>query len=153
MTVTTTTTAFAPVATASASASDATAGSTPLWRTGALAGVVAALATTTVAASALAADVPLEVDGEQIPLLAFAQLTLMGAALGVLLAKAFARWTRRPHGVFVATTVVLTALSIVPDLTIPATAASKAALICTHLVAAAVIVPALARRVPEARQQ
>lgn len=126
----------------------------PMWRTGALAGVAAAVATTTVAAVALAADVPLEVDGEQIPLLGFAQLTLVSAALGILLAKVVGRWARRPRAAFVVTTVVLTALSIVPDLTIPATAASKAVLIATHLAAAAIVVPAIAGRLPErARQQ
>lgn len=123
---------------------------TPLWRTGALAGVVAAVATTAVAAFALAADVPLEVDGEEIPLAGFAQMTLLGAAIGLLLAKAFARWAAKPQRTFVATTVVLTAISIVPDLTIPATAATKLTLIATHLVAAAIVIPAVARRLEPA---
>jgi hypothetical protein len=40
---------------------------TPLWRTGGVAGMAAATATTAVAAVAMGAGVPLEIDGEQIP--------------------------------------------------------------------------------------
>ena len=45
-----------------------------LWRAGVVSSIVAAAATTAVAAIARAADVPLAVDGESIPLLGFAQL-------------------------------------------------------------------------------
>jgi len=121
----------------------------PLWRTGVRAGVFAAVATTVIAGVALAADVPLEIGGEQIPLFAFAQLTLMSTAIGVLLAKAVRRWTARPQRNFVAATVALTALSLVPDLTADATTASKLVLITTHLVAAAIVVPAVARRLSD----
>ena len=122
---------------------------TPLWRTGAKAGVLAAVATTVLAGVALAADVPLEIDGEALPLLAFAQLTLMATAVGVLLAKAVTRWSTRPRRAFVAVTVALTALSVVPDLSVPASTASRAVLIATHLVAAAIVIPALAGRLAE----
>jgi hypothetical protein len=119
---------------------------TPLWRTGARAGLVAAAATTAVAAAAMGADVPLEVDGEQIPLLGFAQLTMVCTAVGVLLAKVLSRRT------FVAVTLALTALSFVPDLTIEATTATRVVLVATHVVAAAAVVPALAERVPARRR-
>lgn len=76
------------VATAAPAVTTSNARTTPLWRTGALAGIVAAAATTVVAAIALAADVPLEVGGEEIPLAGFAQATLIGAAIGIVLAKA-----------------------------------------------------------------
>ncbi len=122
---------------------------TPLWRTGARAGLVAAAATTAVAAVATGVDVPLEIDGEQIPLLAFAQLTLLCTALGVVLAKALTRWAARPRRTFVAATVALTALSVVPDLAATATTATKVVLIATHLVAAAIVIPAVARRLAE----
>jgi hypothetical protein len=118
----------------------------PLWRTGARAGLVAAAATTAVAAVALAASVPLEIDGEQIPLLGFAQMTLLCTALGVGIAKALVRWSARPRHRFVVTTMALTALSIVPDLAVNATASSKAVLITTHLVAAAIVIPRMADR-------
>jgi len=122
---------------------------TPIWRTGARAGVLAALATTAVAGAALAADVPLEVDGEQIPLAGFAQLTLICAVLGIVLAKAIGRWASRPQHTFTATTVALTAVSFVPDLVVPASGATRLALIATHVVAAAIVIPALRGRLPE----
>ena len=121
---------------------------TPLWRTGARAGVIAALATTVVAAAALAADVPLAIDGEQIPLAGFVQMTLLGAAIGVVLAKALARWVAKPQRTFTVATVALTVLSVVPDLALSATAATKLVLIATHVVAAAFVIPALAARLP-----
>jgi len=120
-----------------------------LWRTGARAGLLAAVATTAVAAAAVAADVPLEVDGEQIPLLGFAQLTLMSTIVGVLLAKAAARWSSRPRRTFTAVTVALTALSVVPDVIVGATASTKLVLIATHLVAAAIVIPALGGRLDD----
>ena len=119
------------------------------WRHAARAGVLAAAATTAVAAGALAAGVPLEVDGEQIPLAGFAQLTLLCTVIGVVLAKALARWATRPQPTFTAAAVALTGLSFVPDLVISASPATKVALIATHVVAAAVVVPALAGHLPD----
>lgn len=122
---------------------------TPMWRTGARAGVLAAVATTGVAAVALAAGVSLEVDGEQIPLAGFAQLTLACTVVGVLLAKAMSRWAARPQRTFTATTVALTGVSFVPDLVIAASPATKLVLVATHVVAAAIVIPVLAGRLPE----
>jgi hypothetical protein len=51
----------------------------------------------------------------------------------------------------VITTVVLSALSVVPDLAAEATTATKLTLIGAHLVAAAVIVPAVAARLATGR--
>jgi hypothetical protein len=119
----------------------------PLWRHTIVAGVLAAVATTALAAAAQAADVSLDVAGEAIPLWGFAQLTFIATVLGGLLAKACVRWSSRPHTLFVAITIALTALSCVPDLTIDATTATKVLLIATHLTAAAVVIPVLARRV------
>ena len=118
----------------------------PGWRTAVIAGVAAALATTAVAAVALGAGVPLTVEGEQIPLLGFAQATLVGTAIGFALARALARWASSPRRTFTVVTVAVTVLSVVPDLMIEATPASKAVLITTHLVAAAIVIPIFARR-------
>ena len=117
-----------------------------LWRAGLAAGAVAAVATTAVAAVARAFDVPLAIAGEQIPLLGFAQLTIVCSILGVLIAKATRRWATRPRTAFVRITVTLTALSLVPDLTADATSATKLTLMLTHLVAAAIVIPRLANR-------
>jgi hypothetical protein len=120
-----------------------------LWKPAAVSGLVAAAATTALAGAALAAGVPVAVEGEQIPLAGFAQLTLMCTALGLLLAKAFARWARTPRRTFTVTTVALTALSIVPDLTMPMDIATRVVLVATHLVAAAVVIPVVARSLAE----
>ena len=42
----------------------------------------------------------------------------------------------------------LTALSIVPDLVVPATTATRLALMLTHLAAAAIVIPTVARALP-----
>ena len=139
------------VTTAPAATAESGPRTAPLWRTAARAGIVAAVATTAVAAGALAAGVPLEVDGEQIPLAGFAQLTLLCTVVGLVLAKALARWAARPQRTFTATAVALTGLSIVPDLVIAASPASTVVLMATHVVAALIVVPALAGRLPEHR--
>ena len=116
---------------------------------GAVAGLVAAVATMIVVAVARAGDVPLAVDGEEIPILAFAELTLVGAAIGIGLAKLLGRWASHPRRTFTVITVALTALSLVPDLMVEATAGSKVVLALTHLVAAAIIIPAIASRLAD----
>jgi hypothetical protein len=119
-----------------------------LWVAGLVSGAVAAVATTVIAAVARAGDVPLAIDGEQIPLLGFAQLTMMCAVIGTVMAVSFAKWARHPHRTFVVTTVALTAVSFVPDLLADATTGSKLVLMLTHVVAAAIVVPTLAKRLP-----
>src|SRR4051812_45765649 len=92
-----------------------------LWRTGARAGLVAAVATVAVAACASAAGVSLETaPGEAIPVLGFGQLTLFFTAIGVVIAGCIRRRASRPRTTLVKVTVALTALSLVPDLMIPA---------------------------------
>jgi len=121
-----------------------------LWLPGLVAGAVAAAATSAVVLVARAVDVDVDVAGEQIPLAGFAQFVLVGAIVGILLAKVFARRARRPRSTFVRTTVVLTAASLVPDVLIDASSGSKLVLALTHVIAAAVIIPSLAARLPEA---
>ena len=120
----------------------------PLWKAGLGAGVAAAGATTVIAAAASVAGVSFEsAPGEAIPLLGFAQLTLICAAVGVLIAR-FARRAAHPRTVFVRTTLALTVLSVVPDFTVPFDTASRLVLVGTHMVAAAIVIPVLARRLP-----
>lgn len=113
---------------------------TPSWRYGLATAVVAAAVTAAVAAVIRAAGVQLGVDGEPIPLLGFAQLVLVSAVIGIVLARHVRRTT------FVRVTVALTALSCVPSIAWGTTAADKVGLVVTHLVAAAIIVPRYARR-------
>jgi hypothetical protein len=131
------TTTIAPT---SSTTTSPTSSTSPLWRVGVRAGLTAAAATTAVAGVAMAAGVDFETaPGEAIPLLGFAQLTLFFTAVGVVLARVLSRRT------FVRTTVGLTALSLVPDLVLSTDAGSKLVLMLTHLVVAAIVIPALAR--------
>ena len=121
-----------------------------LWRPALVSGAVAAAATTAIAAVADAAGVSFETDGEPIPLMGFAQMTLIGVLLGLLIARLCRRATH-PRAMFVRITVALTALSVVPDFTMSFDAASRIVLVLTHVAAAAIVVPVLARRLPTAR--
>jgi hypothetical protein len=123
----------------------------PLWQVGAVAGLVAAAAVALVAAVAKAADVPLKVAdssskaAEVIPTFGFVTITLVSTAVGVVLAMALARWAKRPARTFTIVAVVLTAVSFVlPHTTHNATTATRLVLDLTHVVAAAIVIPALA---------
>ena len=119
-----------------------------LWRPAAAAGAVAAVATTTVAALGYAAGASLETDaGEMIPWAGFAQLTLFFTAVGVAIAWFIRRRAAQPAQTFVRATVALTALSLVPDALLSTDGGTKVTLMLTHLVAAAIVIPVLARRV------
>jgi hypothetical protein len=120
-----------------------------LWATGASAGLAASAATVGIAAFAPAADVPLTVGGEAIPLVGFAQLTFVASIIGTVLAVVMSRRAGRPRHTFVTTTVVLTLLSIVPDVLADAQTATRVALALTHVVAAAIVIPALASRLTD----
>ena len=112
-----------------------------LVRSGALAGAIAAVCTTVVAAIARAADVSLDINATAIPIPAFAWWTIIGAALGVVLARLL-RERRR----FVVVTTVAAGLSLIPAIAAPDDTATKAVLVGTHLLAAAIIIPTLSQR-------
>ncbi len=136
--------------TSSPAVPSATTCSPKLWRPGMIAGLAAAAATTAVAAVAHACGVSLETaPGEAIPVIGFGQLTLFFTVIGIVLARTIGRRARHPRSTFTRTTVALTALSLVPDVTLSAGASTKITLILTHLVAAAVVIPALSSRLPE----
>ena len=118
----------------------------PLLKATVVAGLVAAAATTAVAAVAHAAGVPLAVDGEQIPFLGFAQMTFVGAVLGGLIVAALDRWSGRARQRFQVIAAALIVVSCVPSVSLPPDTATKLTLVAAHLLAAAIIVPVLARR-------
>ena len=124
---------------------DAAARPPRVWTVGLASGIVAAVATSSVAALTAAIGDEIAIAGEPIPVGGFAVLTLIGAVLGVGLA-ALARRARRPRATFVSVTAALTALSIVPDVVADTSRVSRLVLAATHVVAAAIIVPAIARR-------
>jgi hypothetical protein len=120
-----------------------------LWKTGLTAGIVASVATVAVAGAAKAIDVPIEVGGKAIPLLGFAQLTFVGAIIGTVLAVVLSHRANRPQRTFVITTVTLTALSMIPDAFADAHTATRLTLALTHVVAAAIVIPALSSRLSD----
>ena len=131
-----------------------------VWKHGIAATLVASAVTTGLAYVASQAGVSF-VDPAHpelpIPPSGFAMLTAVFSLVGVILAAILARTARRPRRTFLATTIGLLALSIVPDfVAIPnlspdfdtATAWTLAAL---HLVAAAIVIPVLAGRLAQER--
>jgi amino acid transporter len=114
--------------------------------TGVAAAVAASVATMAVAAAGHAAGISLDMGGVPIPVTGFGVLTVIFSLVGVGIAAVLSRTARRPRRTFVRTTVVLTALSLVPDAIADAAPATKALLMLTHLVAAAIVIPAVARR-------
>jgi hypothetical protein len=117
-----------------------------LWTGAVKFGLVAAAATTVVAAVAHASGISLDLGGEPIPLFAFAQLTFVFSMVGLAIAAGLRRWAGNPRQAWVRTTVVLTALSLIPDLMADAAVSTRLVLMTTHLVAAAIVVPAIASR-------
>jgi hypothetical protein len=113
---------------------------------GLLATAGASAATMAVAAGAHAAGISLDMAGAPIPVTGFAVLTAVFSLVGLVLAVALARWARTPQKTFIRTTVALTALSLVPDAIADSAPATKALLMAAHLVAAAIVIPAVARR-------
>jgi hypothetical protein len=116
--------------------------------TGLIATAVASVVTTAVAATGNAAGISLDVDGAPIPVTGFATLTAVFSLIGLALAVALSFRANHPRRAFVRTTVTLTALSLVPDLIAGATPTTRALLMLTHLAAAAIVIPTIARRLP-----
>jgi uncharacterized protein DUF6069 len=121
-----------------------TAGS--LLRGGAAATVLAAVATAAVAAAGEVVGISLDISGAPIPVVGFATTTAMFSVIGLLVALGVRRFARHPRTTWIRTTVALTVLSLVPDVLVDAATTTKMLLMVTHLVAAAIVIPAVARR-------
>lgn len=117
-----------------------------LLRGGAVATVAAAAATAAVAAAGNAAGISLAVAGAPIPPTGFATLTVVFSILGMVIALVLRRFAGRARSLWVRTAVALTVLSLVPDVLADADTSTKVLLMVTHLVAAAIVIPAVARR-------
>ncbi len=116
--------------------------------TGVVATLAAMTATTLGAALARAAGVDFAVpDGgdEAIPLGGFTVVTGFFSLVGVVIAAVLLRFSARPASRFVWTAVALTALSLAPPFLVGAAATTSVTLVGLHLVAAAVMIPALTR--------
>jgi hypothetical protein len=86
--------------------------------------------------------------GEMIPIAGFAQLTFVFTLVGVGIA-AVCRRSSNARRLFTQVTVALTVLSFVPDVVADATTATKVALIASHVLAAAIVIPRLAGRLSD----
>ena len=140
--------ATSPTANHGTSTPDVTSTKKPkvLLRAGAAAGAAAAVATTVIAVIARSFDVPVAIENKPIPVAGFAQLTLICALIGTGIAILLSRRAKRARPLFVRIAMTLTVLSVVPDLTVNTDTATRVTLIATHIVAAAIVIPALARR-------
>lgn len=119
------------------------------------AAAAAAAAVTAVAALAMAVGVDFELPdgGASIPLPGFALPTLIFSTVGLLLALAIRRWASRPARAWVRTAAALTALSLVTPFLAGANAATACTLALLHVVAAAIVIPVVARRLPTSARE
>ncbi|MGV9454092.1 DUF6069 family protein [Streptomyces sp. NPDC003635] len=131
----------------------------PVWLVGVAATLAGAVVTEAFALGARAAGVPMDAaspgaeEAAEIPVGGFAGGVLFWAVPGIVVAVVLARWARRPARTFTVTTVALTALSLAGPAVAPHTATStQIVLAVSHVVAAAVIIPVLARRLPQHRR-
>ena len=113
---------------------------------GSAATVAAAATTALVAVAGQAVGISTAVSGASIPPSGFAVLTVIFSVLGLGIAALLRRFARNPRTAWVRTTIALTVLSFVPDVLADATVATKVFLMVTHVVAAAIVIPAVARR-------
>jgi hypothetical protein len=130
----------------------------PLWRTGLAAALVAAVASILVYVAARAAGVPMELTEifedrfARMPVTNMAWAALLeGGVAGTVLAAACRRWARRPRATFVAVATIGLIASFALPVTSDASTATKVVLSLSHVVVAAIIVPALALAVPRRR--
>jgi len=118
-----------------------------LLGTGLLATLVAMVATTAGAALAQTLGVSFQLPGapEPIPVAGFGVMTGIWCVVGLVVALVIRRFFAHPDRRWVQVAVALTGLSLVPPALTGAAAATVVTLMTLHLVAAAVVVPALAR--------
>jgi hypothetical protein len=129
----------------------------PVWLVSVLAGVTAAAATEIYGLAARAADIVMAAGSigattaEPITVGMFAMGTLICTFWGTVLAVTLARYASRPAWAYVRTTVALTAVSLAGPLAAGDTATStKLMLALAHLLAAAIIIPTVTRRLSHA---
>jgi hypothetical protein len=124
----------------------------PAWQVSLFSGAIALVVIEAYGAAARAAGVPMTAAafGAHHASTVGAGALAFGVALGVfwatVLAAAFGRFTTRPARAFGVTTMTMLALSLTGPLTAHAATSTKLTLVCGHLIAAAIIIPAVTRR-------
>jgi hypothetical protein len=121
-----------------------------LAATGVVATIAAAALNALLATVARSAGVDFQVtDGEVVPVSGIAFVTGAFSLVGLLGAAALLRWSGDPVRWWLRTTVALTTLSLVPPFLAAADTSTALTLAVLHLVAAAVVIPAVARVLPQ----
>jgi membrane protein YqaA with SNARE-associated domain len=130
----------------------------PLWQVGLVAALLAAMASVGTYALARLGGVPMELTEvfedqfARMPVLNMAWASLLEGGLGgTLLAAACRRWAKRPRTAFLALTAIGLIASFVLPFASDATTATKVVLSISHVVVAAIIVPALTLALPPKR--
>lgn len=125
----------------------------PVWPRGLVATATAAVATTLVAVIAKVAGVDFGSTVGDVPISAFPMLTIYCSVIGILIAEVMIRVATMPRSTFQITAIVLTGLSLVPDVLpfLEFDLAFVGVLCLTHVVAAAIVVPMVALRMEERR--
>ena len=127
-----------------------------MWQVGLVAALLAAIASVLIYLAVRAAGVPMELTEvfedhfAHMPIQNMAYAALVdGGVSGTVLAWTCRRWTRRPRPCFCA----LAGVGLLASLALPvlsdATASTKIVLCLSHVVVAAIIVPALAVALPQ----
>lgn len=125
---------------------------TGVWKTVAAATPAAAVATEAVVALARGAGIDVAIQGKDLKPGGCTVMVLLCMVAGALVLAAIRRSAKNPRRTWIRATVALTALSFVPDLTVPDTStSSRIVLLTAHVVAAAIVIPAVARRLNAAR--
>ncbi|GGU33811.1 DUF6069 family protein [Nocardioides albus] len=125
----------------------------PVWPRGLVAAAVAAVTTTLMAVIAKAAGVDFGSSLGDVPISAFPMLTIYCSLIGIIIAEVTIRVAKLPRSTFQITAIVLTGLSLIPDV-LPLfefDLAFVGVLCLTHVVAAAIVVPMIALRMEERR--
>ncbi|GAA2102261.1 DUF6069 family protein [Actinomadura alba] len=125
----------------------------PVWQVGVLATLAGAVVTEGFTLVARGAGVPMKAAGfgekeaTEIAVGGIARSVVLWSIGGILLAVALARWAKRPTRTFVVAAVAFTVLSLTaPAAATQTTVSTQVILAASHVVAAAVIIPILARR-------
>jgi hypothetical protein len=127
----------------------------PLWQVGLAAGLVSAAASVLLYVAARAGGVPMELTEvfedhfARMPVMNMAWAALLeGGVGGTVLAAACRRWAKHPRPAF----LVLAMIGLIASFVLPvgsdASTATKVVLSISHVVVAAIIVPALALALP-----
>lgn len=125
----------------------------PVWPRGLVATALAAIATTLVAVIAKVAGVDFGSSFGDVPISAFPMLTVYCSLVGIIIAEVTIRVAKLPRSTFQITAIVLTGLSLIPDVLpfFEFDLAFVGVLCLTHIVAAAIVVPMIAMRMEERR--